>query len=169
MMLSATHGVLLGTRQRVARSVRDHIDTTERVAGNFVRRDHARQPQRRIAMAGKKDIVRDVLAHAGEFVIKHKGVWEHEGWETFLKKAGKAGADTSEAGQAALGALLESVKGLYHAVAEEAPAKPEKKAKPVKVEKAEKPAKAPKAEKAPKAPKAEKAPRTVKKKAASGE
>lgn len=102
-------------------------------------------------MAGKKDIVRDVLDLAGEFVIKRKGDWDHAGWEGFLKKAGKAGADTTEAGQVTLGALLESVKGIYCGAEDPAPAKAEKKAR------AEKPAKAEKAEKAPKPPKAPKA------------
>ena len=59
-------------------------------------------------MAGKKDIVRDVLALTGEFVIKRKGEWDHEGWESFVKKAGKAGADVSDFGQVKLGALLEN-------------------------------------------------------------
>lgn len=105
-------------------------------------------------MAGKKDIVRDVLELAGEFVIKRKGDWDHEGWESFVKKAGKAGADTSDFGQVKLGALLEAVKGIYCIAEEPVPVKAEKKVraeKPVKAEKAEKPAKAPKAAKPPKA------------------
>lgn len=105
-------------------------------------------------MAGKKDIVRDVLELAGEFVIKRKGDWDHVGWESFLKKAGKAGADTSDAGQVTLGTLLESVKGIYCGAEEAAPVKAEKKVraqKPAKAEKVEKPAKAPKAPKPPKA------------------
>lgn len=102
-------------------------------------------------MAGKKDIVRDVVELAGDFVIKRKGEWDHEGWESFVKKAGKAGADTSELGQVKLGALLEATKGLYCSIQDPAPVKAEKKAKAVKADKAEKPAKAPKAEKAPKA------------------
>lgn len=102
-------------------------------------------------MAGKKDIVRDVLDLAGEFVIKRKGEWDHEGWESFVKKAGKSGADISDFGQVKLGALLESVKGIYCAAEEPAPVKAEKKPKaekPAKAEKADKPAKAPKAPKA---------------------
>lgn len=98
-------------------------------------------------MAGKKDIVRDVLDLAGDCVIKRKGEWDHEGWESFVKKAGKAGADISDFGQVKLGALLEAAKSLYCAAEEPAPAKAEKKAraaKPAKAEKAEKPAKAPK-------------------------
>lgn len=105
-------------------------------------------------MAGKKDIVRDVLELAGDFVIKRKGEWDHEGWESFVKKAGKAGADTSDFGQVKLGALLEAAKGIYCSIEEPAPAKTEKKPKaekPAKVEKPEKPAKAPKAAKPPKA------------------
>lgn len=93
-------------------------------------------------MAKKNDIVRDVVALAGEFVIKRKGEWDHETWETFLKKAGKAGADTSEGGQVLLGKLLETVKKLYVTLQEPAPVKAEKKPK------SEKPAKAPKAPKA---------------------
>lgn len=102
-------------------------------------------------MAGKKDIVRDVLALTGEFVIKRKGEWDHEGWESFVKKAGKAGADVSDFGQVKLGALLEATKSIYCAAEEPAPVKAEKKPKaekPAKAEKAEKPAKAPKAPKA---------------------
>jgi hypothetical protein len=119
-------------------------------------------------MAGKKDIVRDVLELAGDFVIKRKGDWDHEGWESFLKKAGKAGADISDFGQVKLGALLESVKGIYCIAEDPAPAKAEKKVraeKPVKAEKAEKPAKTPKAPKAPKAS-SEAPAKPVKKKAA---
>ncbi len=105
-------------------------------------------------MAGKKDIVRDVLALAGDFVIKRKGEWDHEGWESFVKKAGKAGVDTSELGLVKLGALLEATKSIYCSVEEAAPVKAEKKPKaekPAKAEKADKPAKAPKAPKEPKA------------------
>lgn len=105
-------------------------------------------------MAAKKDIVRDILEIAGDFVIKRKGEWDHESWESFLKKAGKAGADTGESGQATLGALLEAVNSIYCAAEEPAPVKAEKKPKvekPAKAVKAEKPAKAPKASKEPKA------------------
>jgi len=102
-------------------------------------------------MAGKKDIVRDVLELAGEFVIKRKGDWDHEGWESFVKKAGKAGADTSDFGQVKLGALLESVKGIYCAAEEPAPAKAEKKIRAEKAAKAEKPVKAEKTAKVKKA------------------
>lgn len=104
-------------------------------------------------MAGKKDIVRDILELAGEFVIKRKGDWDHDAWEGFLKKTGKAGADTSEGGQVLLGKLLETVKKLYVSVQEPAPVKAEKKVraeKPAKVEKAvkvEKPVKAKKTNK----------------------
>jgi len=74
-------------------------------------------------MAGKKEVVRDVLEIAAEFVIKRKGTWEHAEWEAFLKKAGKAGAPEGEAGEKILGAILESAKGLYHALDEPAPPK----------------------------------------------
>jgi hypothetical protein len=93
-------------------------------------------------MAKKNDIIREIVALAGEFVLKRKGDWDHEAWERFLKKAGKVGADTSESGQVALGTLLETVKTLYLSLQESAPAKAEKKPK------AEKPAKAPKTLKA---------------------
>lgn len=102
-------------------------------------------------MAAKKDIVRDVLELAGEFVIKRKGDWDHVGWESFIKKASKAGADTSDAGQVTLGALLESVKGIYCGAEEAAPAKAEKKVRVEKPAKAEKPTKAPKEPKPAKA------------------
>jgi hypothetical protein len=104
-------------------------------------------------MAKKNDIVRDVVALAGEFVIKRKGDWDHEAWEGFVKKAGKAGADTSDSGLVRLGKLLETVKKLYVSLQEPAPVKAEKKPKaekPAKVEKAvkaEKPAKVKKADK----------------------
>ena len=116
-------------------------------------------------MAGKKDIVRDVLELAGDFVIKRKGEWDHEGWESFVKKAGKAGADTSDYGQVKLGALLEAVNAIYCTAEEPAPVKAEKKVraeKPVKAEKAEKPAKAPKVAK----PRDESPAKPAKKKAA---
>jgi outer membrane biosynthesis protein TonB len=116
-------------------------------------------------MAGKKDIVRDVLDLAGDFVIKRKGEWDHEGWESFVKKAGKAGADISDFGQVKLGALLEAAKSLYCSAEEPAPVKAEKKPKaekPAKAEKAEKPAKAPKVAK----PKDESPAKPAKKKAA---
>ena len=101
-------------------------------------------------MAKKNDIVRDLVALAGEFVIKRRGDWDHEAWEGFIKKAGKSGADTSDSGQVLLGKLLETVKKLYVSLQEPAPVKAEKKVraeKPAKAEKAEKPAKAPKAAK----------------------
>lgn len=100
-------------------------------------------------MAKKNDIVRDVVALAGEFVIKRKGDWDHAAWESFVKKAGKTGADTSDSGQARLGKLLETVKKLYVSMQEPAPVKAEKKPK------AEKPAKTVKSEKLAKAPKVE--------------
>jgi hypothetical protein len=99
-------------------------------------------------MAKKNDIVRDVVDLAGEFVIKRKGDWDHEAWEGFVKKAGKAGADTSDSGQALLGKVLESIKKVYLSFQEPAPVKAEKKLKaekPAKAEKAEKPAKLKKA------------------------
>jgi len=107
-------------------------------------------------MAGKKDTVRAVVELAGEFVIKRKGEWDHESWESFLKKAAKAGIDSSEDSQRALGRLLEGIKGIYNAIQEPVPVKKRraektekapKAEKPVKVEKAPKPAKAPKASK----------------------
>lgn len=83
-------------------------------------------------MAKKNDIVREVVVLAGKFVTKHKGEWDHEAWEGFLKKAGKLGADTSESGQVLLGKLLETTKKLYVSLQEPkpkeaAPAKPTRK------------------------------------------
>jgi hypothetical protein len=65
-------------------------------------------------MAAKKNELEKTLDLAGEFVMKQGGTWGHQDWESFLKKAGKAGVALDDEGKRNLGNLLEASKFLYH-------------------------------------------------------
>jgi len=65
-------------------------------------------------MAAKKNELEKTLDLAGEFVMKQGGTWGHQDWESFLKKAGKAGVTLDDEGKRNLGNLLEASKFLYH-------------------------------------------------------
>lgn len=63
-------------------------------------------------MATKKSM-RKLMGLAGEFVIKHEGVWAHEDWEALLAKVERSGALCNGASAAHFGAILEGAKALY--------------------------------------------------------
>lgn len=69
-------------------------------------------------------ILGKVLKLSQDFVAEKAGVWNHQDWEAFCSGVAKAGLEMSEANQAALGTLLESMKH-FHAIApaKKAPAK----------------------------------------------
>lgn len=64
-------------------------------------------------MAAKKTVVEKVFDISGEFVLKQGGEWGHTDWESYLKKAAKAGADTDDEAKRHLGNILEAAKYLY--------------------------------------------------------
>lgn len=94
-------------------------------------------------MAAKKNAVEKILDLAGEFVTKQGGAWGHQDWESFLKKAAKAGVEVDDEGKRILGNILEAAKFIYHRagiVPDSKPAKTKAAAKP-KADAVKKPAK----------------------------
>jgi hypothetical protein len=75
--------------------------------------------------------VTEVLALCGSFVVKKKGVWNHDDWESLVADAVKLGVPATDEGKRGLGNILEAAKGLYSALPTSAsPAKPKAAAKP---------------------------------------
>ncbi|MGI6461361.1 MAG: hypothetical protein ACOX5J_14955 [Candidatus Hydrogenedentales bacterium] len=64
-------------------------------------------------MAAAKVGVERLLALAGQFIAKQKGVWEHEDWEAFLAKAGALGMPMDDECKRNLGNILEAGKFFY--------------------------------------------------------
>jgi len=78
-------------------------------------------------MAAKKNELEKVLDLAGGFVTKQQGAWGHQDWESFLKKAAKAGVEIDDEGKRNLGNMLEAAKFIYHRADIKVDAKPAKK------------------------------------------
>ena len=57
--------------------------------------------------------VTKVLKSAFEFVEAKNGCWNHDEWEAFCKDAHDSGIQLFPENEAALGAILESVRQLY--------------------------------------------------------
>ncbi len=84
-------------------------------------------------MATKKNEVEKILELTGEFVTRQGGAWGHLDWESFLKKAAKAGVTLDDESKRNLGNILEGAKFLYHRAGimpESKPAKKKAAAKP---------------------------------------
>lgn len=61
----------------------------------------------------------------GDFVVKQRGVWEHEQWETLCAKVSALGVELDEDLHARLGILLENMRVFYFCM----PARPRRKTK----------------------------------------
>lgn len=79
-------------------------------------------------MAPGKNLLQGVLDLAAEFVIDHKGTWEHADWEELLLKAEKLGLELTDECKRNLGNILENLK-FFYALMPVPPAKPKAAAK----------------------------------------
>ncbi len=57
--------------------------------------------------------MKDITNLTIQFVKKNKGVWDHAGWEKFLKDVQKKGLNLTEETVSYLGGVLEATKELY--------------------------------------------------------
>ncbi len=57
--------------------------------------------------------VQQLAKIAGDFVVKHHGVWEHEQWESLCRDAAVLGLELDADMQAQLGELLERLRVFY--------------------------------------------------------
>ena len=61
----------------------------------------------------KRILLDDMLDLAREFVIEHKGAWNHVDWESLLAKAAILGMNMNDENKRQLGNLIESCKVFY--------------------------------------------------------
>ncbi|MBF0472314.1 MAG: hypothetical protein HQK91_00135 [Nitrospirae bacterium] len=62
---------------------------------------------------GFQNILGEISQSSIEFVKKNKGVWNNDGWESYIKDLQKKGLALNDMTQSYAGNILESVKSLY--------------------------------------------------------
>ena len=67
--------------------------------------------------------IQKLLTMAGKFVVDHKGMWEHEQWESFLGEVSNMGMEVSDECKRNLGNILEASKFFYCAMPAESDGK----------------------------------------------
>lgn len=67
----------------------------------------------------------DLAALASEFVVKQRGIWEHEQWELLCARVAALGIELDDDLCERLGALLETLRVFYFCI----PARPKRKTK----------------------------------------
>ncbi len=65
------------------------------------------------ATTGLESIILGIANNTVNFIKQTRGMWDHQGWETFLKELQKKGVDLTEESTTYLGGILEAAKELY--------------------------------------------------------